>query len=231
MNPTNIEILFREPGPLGVLCLRRRELLCAPGTMVTEVTLNDECLMSSYSTISERALARRALDMHAGRDLKVVVGGLGLGYTAREVLASDRVGHVEVVEFLPQVIDWLDRGLFPLADELKADPRFAPLEGDIYDRLSRPPERKHDLILVDVDHSPDEPLSEANVPFYTEGGLELAAGHLAPGGVLGVWSYAANRPFADALGRVFGEVRVEPVTFEDHLYDEVQTDWLFFARR
>jgi len=136
-----------------------------------------------------------------------------------------------VVEFLPQVIDWLDRGLVPLADELRGDPRFAVVCGDIYQRLSAPAERQFDLVLIDVDHSPDERLDDASGWFYTESGLRRASGHLAPAGVLGVWSYAENSPFADALGEVFGEVRVEAVTFMNHLIDEEVTDWLFFARR
>jgi len=230
MSPSNIEILAYESTPLGVLCLRRRELLGEPGTVVTEITLNHEFLMSSYNTASERALAGSALAMHAGTDLQVLVGGLGLGYTAREVLASERVGQVEVVEFLPQVIDWLDRGLVPLADELKGDSRFAVVEGDVYGRLSGPPGRKWDLILIDVDHSPDERLDGASGSFYTDRGLQRAKEHLASEGILAVWSYAESSPFADALRRVFSEVRVEPVTFENKLIDEEHTDWLFFAR-
>ncbi len=231
MSPSNFEILAYEPSPLGVLCLRRRELLSAPGTVVTEITLDHEFLMSSYTTASERALAARALEMHSGRGLEVLVGGLGLGYTAQEVLTSDRVGRVEVVEFLPQVIHWLDRGLVPLANELRGDPRFAVVCGDVYERLSAPAERQFDLVLIDVDHSPDERLDDATGSFYTASGLRQASGHLAPGGVLGVWSYAENSPFADALGEVFGEVRVEAVTFMNHLIDKEVTDWLFFARR
>jgi spermidine synthase len=230
MSPSNIEILACEPSSLGILCLRRRELLSEPGTVVTEITLNHELLMSSYNTASERALALCALDMHVGEDLKVLVGGLGLGYTAREILTSDRVGRVDVVEFLPQVIDWLDKGLVPPADELKADSRFAVIEGDVYDRLSRPPEQRYDLILIDVDHSPDEQLDDSNRSFYTEEGLELAKKHLASDGVLAVWSYADSSPFADSLRRVFREVRIEAVTFRNNLIGKEQTDWLFFAR-
>ena len=77
----NLEILAYEETELGPLCLRRRELLSEPGTVVTEVTLNHEFLMSSYNTDSERALANRAIEIHGGRDLRVLVGGLGLGYT------------------------------------------------------------------------------------------------------------------------------------------------------
>jgi hypothetical protein len=65
------EILGYEPTPLGVLCLRRRELLSRPGTIVTEITLNHEFLMSSYLTRSEQALASCALAMHRGSDLRV----------------------------------------------------------------------------------------------------------------------------------------------------------------
>ena len=115
MSGSNIEILAHESSPLGLLCLRRRELLSRPGTMVTEVTLNHEFLMSSLNTDSERALAQTALEMHPGKDLRVLVGGLGLGYTAHETLRSDRVAQVEVVELLPQMIDWLARGLVPLS--------------------------------------------------------------------------------------------------------------------
>ena len=131
----NFEILAYDETPLGPLCLRRRELLAEPGTIVTEVSLNHEFLMSSYNTASERALSSVALEMHDGRDLDVLVGGLGLGYTAREALVPDRVARVEVVEFLPQVIGWLDQGLIPLAGELKADAR---LQGGARRRLPPP---------------------------------------------------------------------------------------------
>ena len=117
MAELNLEILAYEESPLGTLCLRRRELLSQPGTIVTEVTLNHEFLMSSLYTDSERALSATALEMHAGNDLHVLVGGLGLGYTAREALLSERVTKLEVVELLPQVIDWLARGLVPLSPE------------------------------------------------------------------------------------------------------------------
>jgi spermidine synthase len=230
MSPSNLEILAYEDSPLGPLCLRRRELLSEPGTVVTEVTLNHAFLMSSYNTASERALASVALEMHAGTDLRVLVGGLGLGYTAHAALASARVAEVRVVEFLPQVVEWMEQGLVPLAPALKADGRFSTAAGDIYAWLAAAPGERFDLILVDVDHAPDDQLSRVNDVFYTRDGLERASRHLAPGGILGVWSYAESSPFARALREVFPEVRIEPVTFFNGLIDEEHTDWLFFAR-
>lgn len=230
MSPSNLEILAYEDTPLGPLCLRRRELLSAPGTVVTEVTLDHAFLMSSHNTASERALATVALRMHAGSALHVLVGGLGLGYTAHAALASPRVARVEVVELLPQVIGWMERGLVPLSSALKDEPRLAIEEGDVYARLLEAPATRYDAILIDVDHAPDEHLAGSNAAFYTREGLERARRHLAPDGLLGVWSHAESSSFSRALREVFGEVRVEPVTFFNDLVDEETTDWLFFAR-
>jgi len=230
MAPPKFEILAYESTPLGMLCLRRRELLSQPGTVVTEVTLNHEFLMSSFHTASERALASVGLDLFKGQDVQVMVGGLGLGYTAAEVLTSDRVSRVEVVELLPEVIDWMEQGLIPLADSLKGDRRLEVSRDDLYKRLWAPPKEQFDLILIDVDHSPEDQLDDAGNAFYTVEGLKRARQHLTKDGILGVWSYAESSPFAEALHRVFPSVHIEPVTFLNTHIDETMTDWLFFAR-
>lgn len=227
---SNLEILAYEDSPLGPLCLRRRELLCEPGTIVTEVTLNHEFLMSSLYTDSERELARVAIGLNQADELNVLVGGLGLGYTARAALQSSRVSRVEVVELLPQVIDWLKQGLVPLSKELGNESRLEVQQGDVYGRLAASPTRQFDVILIDVDHSPDERLGEENASFYSAAGLQAAKEHLAPSGVLAVWSYAENSPFADALRTAFENVQVQPVSYDNQLINEQQTDWLFFAQ-
>jgi spermidine synthase len=229
MSSSNLEILAYETTSLGDLCLRRRELLSRPGTVITEITLDHELLMSSYNTASERALAEAPLARHAGRDLSVLVGGLGLGYTANEVLQSPRVRRVEVVEFLPEVVGFLRDGLIPLSPALLADSRFSVREGDVYATLREPPNKAWDLVLIDVDHSPDEQLGNTNESFYTETGLASAKQHLAPGGILAVWSYAENSPFVEALHAKFSSVETLPVTAVNELVEEEFTDWLFVA--
>lgn len=230
MSPSNLEILAYETTPLGDLCLRRRELLSRPGTVITEITLDHELLMSSYVTSSERALAEEALARHTGSDLSVLVGGLGLGYTANEVLKSARVRRVEVVEFLPEVVGFLRDGLVPLSRELLTDPRLVVREGDVYEQLRDLARERWDVVLIDVDHSPEEHLGTANESFYSESGLVRAKQHLSPGGILAVWSYAENSPFVDALRSTFSIVELVPVTVMNDLVDEEQTDWLFIAR-
>lgn len=230
MAKLNLEILSYEETPLGPICLRRRELLSQPGVLVTEVTLNHEFLMSSLYTESEKALSRIAIQMHGGRQLQVMVAGLGLGYSANEALESDHVAHVEVIELLPQVIGWMREGLTPLARQLCDDSRFEVTQADAYLRLAGDAERQYDLILIDIDHSPEDRLGTGDsFTFYSEDGLASAKKHLRPGGVLGVWSYAESSPFADALRTSFRTVRVEPITHQNELIHEEHTDWLFFA--
>jgi spermidine synthase len=226
----DIEIVAYEPSPIGMICLQRREILSSPGTFVTEITLDHQFLMSSVVTDSERALATRAIELHGGTDLDVLVGGLGLGYTAHAALESHHVARVEVVELLPQVISWLDRDLVPLSAALKAETRLEITLGDVYRRLAGPPTSRSDLILVDVDTSPERRLGEVSALFYTDAGLERSKRHLAPGGVLAVWSFADSEDLEAGLRRVFDDVIVEPITFYNAVLDEEETNWLFFAR-
>ena len=238
----NLEILAYESTPLGLLCLRRRELLSKPGTMVTEVTLNHEFLMSSYLTESERALTRiglerlEASDRSGAGEKRVLVGGFGLGYTAAEALKDASVAHVEVIEFLPQVIGWLRDGLIPLAEQLNAEPRLQVTHGDVYARLTGPAmvdpvPTTFDLIAIDVDHSPEDVLGDQSHGFYTLEGLQKTGQHLNSNGVLAVWSYDDNTPLLEKMKVVFADVSVEKVTVWNDLINEEQTDWLFFGRK
>lgn len=229
MAPSNLEILAFEDTPLGPLCLRRRELLSEPGTFVTEITLNHEFLMSSYNTDSERAISNRSIEIHGGKKLTALVGGLGLGYTARELLNHDSVASVDVVEYLPEVVDWLRGGLVPLSAELNAAEHLQITSGDVYERLRSIPVKQFDLIVIDVDHSPGDQLGEDEHQFYSEEGLAIAKTHLNNAGVLAVWSYAESNSFSDAMRRSFKNVRIEPIKTYNALVDHEQTDWLFFG--
>ncbi|QDS93601.1 spermidine synthase [Roseimaritima multifibrata] len=229
MSRPNLEILAYEETKLGPLCLRRRELLSDPGTVVTEVTLNHEFLMSSYNTDSERAISNRSIEIHGGSNLKALVGGFGLGYTAWELLQHANVASVEVVEYLPQVLDWLREGLIPLSKELNAVPHLRLTPGDIYQRLQSDPKEEFDLIVIDVDHSPSDQLDEDEHEFYTAKGLAKAKAHLTDGGVLAVWSYDESSPFSEALKQSFDSVYVEPIRTFNALVNHEQTDWLFFG--
>ncbi|MDB4957237.1 MAG: spermidine synthase [Myxococcales bacterium] len=224
--PFDFEILDHADSPLGVFILRR--LTREPYAI--EIMLEHQFLMSSAVTVSERELASRAIAMHGGTKLDVMIGGLGLGYTAKAALDSDRVAHVEVVELVQAVIEWNRRGLVPLGLEVMADPRCQVTHDDVYERLRRAPVKQHDLLIIDVDHSPDAHLGESSDSFYAREGLELAKRHLARDGVFGVWSTSESPAFEAELRAAFREVRVDAIEFINEAVGGSETNWLFFAR-
>ena len=221
------EVIDHAESPIGVLILRRRT---EPVPGVIELALDHQFLMSSAVTVSERELATRAIAMHGGRDLDVLIGGLGLGYTCKAALDSARVARVEVIELVQAVIDWVAGGVIPLGKELMADARLHVIQGDAFERLHRPPVTTHDVLLLDVDHSPDEHLGETSDSFYTRTNLALAAQHLKPGGVFGVWSTSESPAFEAELCETFDDVRVEPIEFFNETVGQQETNWLFFAK-
>lgn len=229
--PKNFSILALDETPLGLLCLRKRLTLSEPQCWVTEVTLDHQFLMSSLHTDSERALATLAIDRVSGDAIQVLVGGLGLGYTAAAALSSDRVAKVEVIELLPQVIEWMRSGLIPLSDALKSDDRLTISHSDIYNHLlSEPGTQRWDVILIDVDHSPEDQLSTSDHGFYSQQGFASAVGHLRSGGVIALWSYEDDLFLQAAMRAVFKEFEVLPVTYENQHVGESFTDWLFVGK-
>ncbi|MEU4743078.1 spermidine synthase [Actinosynnema sp. NPDC023658] len=221
--------------PLGELVLRRR---WDPmfDREVHEIKLNDEFLMSSLFTVSEVELARLALAGLAG-PLDVVVGGLGLGYTARTVLENPDVRSVLVVDALGEVIEWHRQGLLPGGRELAADPRCRLVHDDFFalarsDRGLDPtePDRLFHAIVVDIDHSPRHLLHPDNADFYEPEGLRRLAARLHPGGVFALWS---NEPpddaYTAALTDRFARVDAEVVRFHNPLQDRDATATVYLA--
>jgi spermidine synthase len=207
--------------PMGDISLRRRydPVLRAD---VYEVKLGDEFLMSSAFTVAEVELARLALAAWAGAGadagIDVVVGGLGLGYTARAVLQDERVRSVTVVEALPEVIGWHRDGLVPAA--AVEDGRCRLLHGDFFAMAAGPgfdplaPDRRYHVVALDIDHSPRHLLHEAHAGFYTADGLRRLTDRLHPGGVFALWSNDPPDPaFVATLQAVFPTCAAHVVRF------------------
>jgi hypothetical protein len=230
--------------PLGEVSLRRR-VEPTTKTEVYEVKLGDEYLMSSMFTVAEEELARLGLaalgnrqlgdrqlgDRQLGdrqladRQLDVVVGGLGLGYTARAALEDRRVRSLVVVEYLAAVIDWHRAGLLPDAAPVVADPRATLVHGDFFGLLRDGtgfdpdhPARRFHAILVDIDHSPANLLHPAHADLYTVAGLHRVRELLHPGGGFALWSDdPPDDGFRAALAEVFATVTAHVVTFANPL--------------
>jgi spermidine synthase len=227
------ELDFR-PTPMGVLSLRRRRQLSS-GVDVYEIKLGDEFLMSSLFTVAEIALARLGLAALDRADLDVVVGGLGLGYTAQAVLENANVRSLIVVDALAEVIEWHEQGLLPLGKQLTGDRRCRLVNGDFF-AMSNSADgfdpdtsgRRFDAVLVDIDHSPKNLLHPRHAALYEPEGLARLAEHLHPGGVFALWS---NDPPDDAFNSVlagaFATSAAHVVTFDNPLQNRDATNTVY----
>jgi hypothetical protein len=241
------EELDWRPTPLGAISLRRRRDPVT-GVDVYEVKLDDDFLMSSQFPAGEIALARLGLrplpDPGPDGGLDVVVGGLGLGYTARAVLEDRRVRSLIVVEALAEVIDWHERYLVPLGAPLTSDPRCRLVRGDFFAMADgaggfdpREPDgpegagRRFHAVLVDIDHSPRHVLHPSHAAFYRPEGLRALTRRLHPGGVFALWS---NDPpdtgFTAALAQVFTEAQAHIVEFPNPLQGGTAANTVYVAK-
>jgi spermidine synthase len=227
------ELDFR-PTPMGVLSLRRRRSLTS-GVDVFEIKLGDEYLMSSQFTAAEIELARLGLAALARTDLDVVVGGLGLGYTARAVLENSAVRSLIVVDALAEVIEWHEQGLLPLGKQLTGDPRCRLVNGDFFAMSHSPdgfdpstPGRRFDAVLVDIDHSPTNLLHPRHAALYQPEGLQRLAAHIKPGGVFALWSNdPPDAAFERVLAGAFATASAHVVTFDNLRGDHAASNTVY----
>ena len=234
----NFQELDYRATPMGLLTLRRRRQISL-GIDIYEIKLDEEFLMSSLFTVGEVALANLGLAELSEPEVDVVVGGLGLGYTARTVLEHPEVRELLVVDTLREVIEWHQQGLLPLGEQLMSDPRCRFVHGDFFAMSASrfrgfDPEnrgRRFHAILLDVDHSPEDVLHPSHAPFYESDGLRRLTSHLLPGGVFALWS---NDPpdelFHIALSETFASYETHVGTFSNPLQYREEANTVYVAR-
>ncbi len=212
----NFEELDFRPTPIGNLMLRRRRMPQFGERDIYEVKLGEDFLMTSLFHEAESQLAQLGLGALAAERIDVVVGGLGLGYTAVAALEDPRVDSLVVVEYLEGVIEWHRTGLVPLGRTLTDNPRCQILQADFFALMREAPTQKHDAILLDIDHTPTNVLHQSNAHFYTEEGLNELALHLKPGGIFALWADGEPEAFfAERLESVFAHAKAHTVEFDN----------------
>lgn len=235
----DFEELGYEKTPLGEISLRRRAEPRLGGQILYEVKLDDEFLMSSLFTESEIQLAKLGIAALEGDEFDVVVGGLGLGYTAVAALESDSVRSLRVIDVMQPVIDWHEKGLVPLGQTLVDDPRCSLLHADFFEvALSseksfnpEDPQQLFHAILLDIDHAPDYWLNPGNKTFYTEEGFQSLANKLHPGGIFGLWSNdPPNDEFMQRLNSVFQGTESHVVYFPNPYLGKESSCTVYLAR-
>jgi spermidine synthase len=230
------ELDYRET-PLGAISLRRRSEPRLGGKVLYEVKLGEEFLMSSLFVEAEEQLAILALQSLDTQNLDVVVGGLGLGYTAAKALENEAVRSLLVIEVMAPVISWHQLGLIPLGDKLALDSRCSLVHGDFFKLAgssgSLDPDnscRLFHAVLLDIDHSPSHWLDASNSAFYTDSGLTELAASLHPGGVFGLWSNdPPDEAFTRLLNEVFSSAKSQRVTFPNPYTEGESSSTIYLA--
>jgi spermidine synthase len=232
-------ILDSRPTPLGELTLRRRRLLMLDGLEVFEVILGEAFLMSSLFHDVEDALADLGLAPLDASSLDVVVGGLGLGYTAVAALKHPAVQSLLVVETLEPVIDWHKQGLVPLGATLTSDARCRFVHGDFFALAVAPqsgfdpaqPARRFHAVLLDIDHSPRHLLHPRHAAFYQPDSLHRLAAQLHPGGIFAMWSDdPPDDEFLQTLHQVFAHATAHVVKFHNPVLDCESASTVYVTR-
>ncbi len=200
MTPTPPDELARARTPHGEIALRRRG-------RVVELIVNGVFAMDSAEVASERALG----DAAGRQPGSVVVGGLGLGYTAARLLENG-ARHVHVIELAEPLIGWAVQGVTEQLGRVAHDPRIQLHHGDIAEWLPRR-EDAFDAILLDIDNGPGFLIHDQNARVYAGEWLRTASERLAPGGVLAIWSEAEAPELARTLGGL-GDLTETPVVVE-----------------
>ena len=223
---------------MGLLTLRRRKEITL-GIDIYEIKLDEDFLMSSLFTVAEVALANLGLAELSEPEVDVVVGGLGLGYTARAVLEHPKVRELLIVDTLGEVIEWHQQGLLPLGEQLTSDPRCRFVHGDFFAMSASrsrgfDPEnrgRRYHAILLDVDHSPRHVLHPHHKPFYQSNGLHQLTSHLLPGGIFALWSDdSPDERFQIALSEVFSYSETHVVKFSNPIQHRETANTVYVAR-
>jgi spermidine synthase len=215
----------RATSPRGEVVLRER---CdgEGGPAVLELRVNGVFVMDTRETTTEEALADAALAAVA-HPSAVLVGGLGLGYTVRAVLADHRVEHLAVVEIEEAVVAWMRDGTVPHGPAFLADERITIVIADIRTALQEAAPASYELVLLDVDNGPGFLVHADNEAVYAPGFLRGVDRVLRPGGAVAVWSAAEAPPLHEALTSVFGSARAYPL--EVRLQDRDERYWLYLA--
>ncbi|NVK11028.1 MAG: spermidine synthase [Gammaproteobacteria bacterium] len=229
-----LEELDYQQTPLGAISLRRRIEPRLNDRIVYEVIMNGEYLMSSLFYEAEVQLSYLGLASLRGEKLNVVVGGLGLGYTAAAALEDDRVETLKVIDVMEPVISWHLKGMVPMAKALTLDERCSLVHDDFFawamnDEIEQD---SLDAILLDIDHSPEHWLNEANEGFYSRKGLAAIKAKLKPGGVFGLWSDdEPDETFTRLLASVFDEVEGSIISFENPYQETLSTNGVYVAKK
>jgi len=190
--------------------------------------LNGRQLMSTTATTSELLLAQLSCDGLRGRaDTRVLIGGLGLGFSLQRVLELvGRHARVQVAEILPEVVAWNREFLRNVNGRLLDDPRVEVIPRDVFAIIRHAPPASYDAILLDVDNGPTSMVQPENARIYSRRGLTTIARALKPFGKVAFWSAVPEPDFIYTLSRAGLKAEAHPARSHDTAKREAHVIYL-----
>lgn len=177
-----------------------------------ELVINGVFIMASYNHLSSELLVRNV--MKPGADRRVLIGGLGMGYTVKEACSCQDIVQVDVVEIEPVIIAWNRTWFKNINRDCLADERVKVIEADFYDYV-RHCENYYDLVSMDIDNGPMMLVNDHNSRVYRSEFFREISELLKPGGIFAIWSCDHDADLASEAAEVFRECQVHEVT-EEH---------------
>ena len=223
-------ILSRVMTPRGELQLQQRLGSDEQSKPVYEIIYNGVFLMASYNELSEKRLATLAIEPLASerQDIRVLVGGLGIGYTLRAALDCEGVQVVDVVEIEEYIIRWARSFFRELNGYACSDIRVNLIEMDLGDYVLKT-EKTYDSIIFDIDNGPTWLSLASNERLYEKSNLRRIKELLGDNGVFTVWAAQKCAAFQQRLEDIFG--RTELITVQEIERENRSTDYFIYRAR
>lgn len=223
-------ILSRVMTPHGELQLQQWVDTDGKNQPVYEIIFNGVFLMASYNELSEKALANLAIKPLASerQDIRVLVGGLGVGYTLQAALDWEGVQAVDVVEIEEYIIRWAQGFFSKLNGNACSDSRVGLIQMDLGDYLYKT-QKPYDVIIMDVDNGPTWLALGGNQRLYEKPALARVKAMLRDGGVFSIWAAQRCQAFQKRLMEVFGQT--ELITVRDSDRRGRLTDYFIYRTR
>ncbi|MCH6257847.1 spermine synthase [Puniceicoccaceae bacterium K14] len=193
------------------------------------IHVNNQGLMHSQTSYSEIILGELGSEKLSEDDAsRVMIGGLGLGYTLKSVLSSSgEHTQIDTVELMPEIIDWNKTHLKELNESALEDPRVNLIQEDVIKVISQAKPETYNAIMLDVDNGPEALVAKGNANLYNDLGIRAVRSLLKPDGRVIYWSCSQDKKFEERLRQAGYKVKVVPAK----IYKGAKraSYWLFVA--
>jgi spermidine synthase len=219
----NRKLLDAQTSNSGEVVLWENEI---DGNKEYELVINGIFIMASYNHLSSELLVRNALT--PGKNMEILIGGLGMGYSVKEACRHQEIKAIDVVEINPVIIQWNRSWFKPLNDACLEDTRVNIIQADFFAYVQNCP-KTFDLVGMDIDNGPMMLVNDNNARVYRAGFFQRVQALLKQDGVFAIWSCNYDENLRQEIAAVFPQCQVDEV-LEEHS-GRLVPYYIYFCRK